>query len=137
MTDCEFLHAFESCTLPEEEWTHRAHLRMAWLRLRDGDFNTVLPRVREGIQRYNTSIGKPKGYHETITQAYLRLVEHRMRAGDTPAFDAFCAQNADLLAPDLGALTRHYRRKTLLCPEARHLFVEPDLLPLPLAAAPR
>ena len=30
-----FLAAFESCTLPFEQWTHRAHLRMALLVLKN------------------------------------------------------------------------------------------------------
>ncbi len=31
MTDDEFLAAFEDCTLPFEQWHHRAHVRVAFL----------------------------------------------------------------------------------------------------------
>jgi hypothetical protein len=30
MTDDEFLAAFEDCTLPFEQWHHRAHVRIAF-----------------------------------------------------------------------------------------------------------
>lgn len=31
MTDEELLAAFENCSLPHSEWTHRAHVRVAYL----------------------------------------------------------------------------------------------------------
>ena len=37
MTDKEFLAAFENCSLTRENWTHAAHVRMAWLYLSTGD----------------------------------------------------------------------------------------------------
>ena len=38
MTDADFLAALERCTLPESEFTHAAHVRAAYLYLRDGSF---------------------------------------------------------------------------------------------------
>ncbi len=131
MTDEEFLAAFETCRLPEADWTHAAHVRMAWLSLRKGPFDQVLPRVRAGIQRYNATLQKLLAYHETITRAFLRLVHQRMSAdGAGQTFDAFCRQNPDLLQ-GVSVLLRHYRRETLFSPQARAQFVLPDLEPLP------
>jgi hypothetical protein len=33
MTDSEFLTAFEACRLRRQDWTHAAHVRLAWLYL--------------------------------------------------------------------------------------------------------
>jgi hypothetical protein len=131
MTDAEFLNAFEQCALPEESWTHRAHVRMAWLYLGKGTRGEVLPIVREGIQRYNGTLNKTLAYHETITQAYLILIDDRMRhhQGCT-SFEEFCVANPDLL-DGLAALLVHYRRETLFSQAARQAFVEPDLAPWP------
>src|SRR5271163_1285927 len=98
MTDIEFFKAFESCSLPEDEWTHRSHVRMAWLYLKQMPLLQAIPIVREGIKRYNATLKKSLSYHETITQAFLHLINDRMRNGDgEQTFESFCAQNPDLL----------------------------------------
>src|SRR4051812_4919525 len=76
--DAQFLEAFENCTLPFAEWRHRAHLRVAYLYLRELPYDGALEKVRRNIKRYNAATNTPeeleRGYHETITQAWLRLV---------------------------------------------------------------
>jgi hypothetical protein len=133
MTDDAFLDAIERGQLPREAWTHAAHVRMAWLLLRRGRIGDVIPAVRERIGRLNRSFGgPPDAYHETITVAYLRLIDARIaREPEVDTFAEFAARNPDLLDRTLAALLVHYRRETLLGPEARAGFVEPDLSPLP------
>ena len=132
MTDSEFLEAFESCCLPEEQWTHQAHVHMAWLYLQQMPLELAIPVVRDGIKRYNTSLNKPLGYHETITQAFLHLISDRIQKAQAPqSFKAFCSQNPDLLDRQLKALLTHYRKETLYSQLARESFVGPDLCPLP------
>jgi hypothetical protein len=133
MTDAEFLAAFENCTLPRSEWTHAAHLRMAYLYLRRSDdtYDGALTRVRDGIRAYNVAQGNPSGYHETITVAFVRLLHDRIRRAPESAatFDGFRAAHPDLF--DTGILLRHYSRPLLLSGEARVRFIEPDGTPLP------
>lgn len=132
MRDAEFLKAFESCCLPEDQWTHEAHVRMAWLYLQQLPLPLAIPVVREGIKRYNASLNKPLGYHETITQAFLHLISGRIQNGEgPPSFAIFCSQNRDLLDRQMTALLTHYRKETLFSQLARETFVCPDLSPLP------
>ena len=96
MTDDEFLLAFQTCSLTRPEWTHEAHVRMAWLFLSRFTFVEALDRIRCGIRklnarigqpaithraptrpRYRTSNGDPNGYHETITIAFARIIAGR------------------------------------------------------------
>lgn len=94
MTDAEFLRAFQQCVLPEDLWTHRAHVRMAWLYLQQGTLASVLPIVRDGIKRYNATLNKTLAYHETITQVFLILIDDRMRRCEgASSFEEFCAQS--------------------------------------------
>src|SRR5262249_40820203 len=128
----EFLNAFQDCTLPEGEWTHRAHVRMAWLYLRKGTLAQMLPTVRDGIKRYNATLNKTLAYHETITQGFLILIEGRMRRDeDGMSFEEFCARNRDLVDGKLTALLAHYRGETLFSSAAREAFLPPDLAPWP------
>lgn len=130
--DSLFLDAFESCTLPRSEWTHRAHLRMAYLYLRDTpDPQLLLAAVRQRIRNFNEANRNRTGYHETITAAFLRIVADRMRRKACPTFSEFEAFHPDLFAPGGAVLLRYYARETLFSPEARATFVPPDREPLP------
>jgi hypothetical protein len=77
MTDAAFVQAFEACTLPPAAFRHRDHVRLAWLYLRDHPLPEALARFCAGLKRYAASLGKPGLYNETITVAYLTLVNER------------------------------------------------------------
>jgi len=125
MTDDEFLTAFEDTTLPREAWTHTAHLRLAYLYLRRSHtIDEALATIRSGIQAYNLSKGNPRGYHETITVAFARLVADALRQEAFPEFPAMQSARPDLFRSDV--LLRYYSRGKLYSPEARAVFVEPD-----------
>lgn len=127
MTDAEFLAAFEACAIPRADWTHEAHVRMAWLYLSSRPFPDALQRIRTGIQRYNYSLGGT-GYHDTITVAFARLIASRL-GGD--GYAAFRAANPDLMDRTLSALKRYYTEGRLKSEDAKAAFVEPDVAPLP------
>ena len=78
-SDTTFLEKFETAALPLEEWHHQQHLKVAYLYLRNHPFPEALARMRAGIKAYNTVHRVPdtelSGYHETMTQAWLRLVD--------------------------------------------------------------
>ena len=41
-----FIQSFEDATLPFENWTHEAHLRMAWNYIRDYGRDPAMPMIR-------------------------------------------------------------------------------------------
>jgi hypothetical protein len=132
VTNEEFLRAFEECRIPKAFWTHEAHVRMAWLYLRLKPLEEVIPLVRERIHRYNASLGNTSGYHETVTLAYLALIDHRLDRGtDEQTFRGFAGRHPDLLDRKLSALLGHDSRDLLFSTQAVERFVEPDLVPLP------
>ena len=109
MTDDEFLKSFEECSIPKALWTHEAHVRMAWLYLRRQPLEEVIPIVRQAIQRYNTSLGNTEGYHETITLAFLVLIDDRIdRASNDETFASFSQGHPSLLDRKMSALLEHY-----------------------------
>lgn len=133
MSDIEFLESFEECSLPEDQWTHEAHVRMAWLYLQRKPLSEAILVVRDGIKRYNASLKKSLAYHETITQAFLHLISHRMRrSGSCQPFADFCNENPDLLDRNMTALLMYYRKETLFSQVARAAFLKPDLATLPI-----
>lgn len=125
-----FLEAFETCSLPPEAWTHTAHIRMAWLCLGEGDFESALERIRHGILRYNAEVlDKISEFHETVTVAFARIIAARMRPDE--GWEVFAQHNEDLFARTPPALSAYYSMELLMSQQARRSFVEPDLRPLP------
>ena len=61
MDDDTLLRAFEDCSLPFEAWTHRAHVRIAFLYLRSHPFDEAADRVRRGLKAYNVAYAVPEG----------------------------------------------------------------------------
>ncbi len=128
---------FVACRLPHNEWTHQAHLAVgAWHVDRYGK-DEALAQLRIGIRRLNDSHGTPnsasRGYHETITRAYVVLVTEFLDA--CPKETSLPERIAQLHASPVAekeALLVFYSRERLMSPEARAAWVEPDLLPLRL-----
>jgi hypothetical protein len=123
--DREFIAAFEACTLPASHFTHRNHVRLAWLVLREAPLLPALTRFAEGLKQYATSLGAAAKYHETITWAFLFVIHERMR--DESSFEAFAEVNEDLFAWQ-ALMARYYRSETLASARARTTFVMPDVL---------
>jgi hypothetical protein len=128
MTDEEFLVALEACTLPAVDFTHVAHVRAAYLYLRSGSFATAIERTSNSIRQYAASLGAPEKYHETITVAYLALIQQRMvEYGDGGGWVGFARAHPDLFERDL--LLKSYPREQLDSPLARRVFVLPAAAP--------
>jgi hypothetical protein len=139
VNDDEFLRRFEDCSLPFDEWTHRAHIKVAYLYLRDNDFDVALAKIRRGIQAYNKVHDVPEsdtsGYNETTTCAMMQIVATTMTAYGpilpTPDADAFCDAHPQLLTKHI--LRLFYSPERRMQPKAKTQFVGPDLAPLPVA----
>jgi hypothetical protein len=124
MTDGEFLRALEECALPESEFGHLAHVRAAYLYLVAGEFVTALARMRSAIQNYARHLGKTQRYHETVTVAYLALIQqHIVERGDGGGWEEFACENTELLRPDL--LLQYYPECQLNSELARRVFLLP------------
>ena len=125
-----------ACRLAKTEWTHEAHLATcAWIILERPE---IVPErdLRGLISRYNESVGgvndETQGYHETITQLFVRGVRIALAA----------SEGQGSLADRVNALLRSpqgnrewplafYSPDRLFSVEARLGWVEPDLQPLP------
>ena len=97
MTDEEFLQQIEGCTLPKAEFTHRNHVRLAWLYLNDREAGDPDARIAATIERYATSIGASTKFDHALTMRWMRLVEAAIAATPAESFDAFIDARPELL----------------------------------------
>ena len=127
---------FLACALPREGWTHECHLSTCcWIILERPDIvaERDLPRL---IRRFNLSVGgvndETQGYHETITQVFIRGVRGFLARTD-PGMPLVEKVNR-LLKADEGIRDwplLFYSPELLFSREARLGWVEPDLAALP------
>jgi hypothetical protein len=124
MTDAQFIRDLEDCRLPAGGLDHAAHVRAGYLFLRAHEFPQALHRLRRAIRTYAASLGKADLYHETITVAFLALIQQRMcERGDGGDWTVFQRENPELL--DRALLLHYYARAQLDSPLARRVFVLP------------
>ncbi|HEU4530073.1 MAG TPA: hypothetical protein VFR59_02775 [Steroidobacteraceae bacterium] len=120
LDDAGFLAALESCTLPPAVFSHRNHLRAAYLYLCRLPFGAAIDAMCGTLRRYTAHLGAADKYHETITVAFMTLVNvHRGLAEER--WEDFIARNPALL--DSRLLGRYYSRETLGTDRARRLFL--------------
>jgi len=134
LDDETFLSRFEAGTFPLAQWHHREHIKVAYLYLRSHPFEIAVQLMRAGIRGLNAAHGVPdeptRGYHETMTQAWMRLVQLTLcEYGPAGSADEFFDLNPQLAEKKV--LRFFYSRDRMMSAEAKAGFVEPDLAPLP------
>lgn len=118
---------FEDCSLPLESFHHSVHVQIAFLYLRKFSLLEVLARFPAALTKYADAHGQSGLYHQTITWAYLFLINERMRrANRNLSWDEFRSQNPDLLTWQDSALRKYYREETLSSDFAKCTFLFPD-----------
>ena len=129
MKDSEWMEAFESCTLPNDSFHHRDHVKMAFLYLQKYQPLEALDHFSSALIRFATAHGKPNLYNETITWAFLLLIRERIARTNSPqTWTEFSETNTDLLRWDDNILLKYYRPETLTSELAKKVFLFPDKL---------
>ena len=128
--DAQFLDDFQTGVLPFEQWTHAAHIRMAYLVCRSfTNFEEALAKIRQGIQYFNGLHASKLtvGFHETMTELWATLIWNAVQTCNSSTSDsaAFISQNRHLL--DSSLWKQHYSPALMFSPDAKRTFVPPDL----------
>ena len=129
--DLDFRAAFEAGAFAPADFSHRQHVRLAYVYLADCDVDLALERMRAALVAFLSHHNIPASkYHETLTRSWLLAVNHFMhRTPQTSSADDFIARNPVLL--DSRIMLTHYSAGLLFSDAARADFVEPDLDPIP------
>jgi hypothetical protein len=135
MIDAEFARAFERGEVPPSEFSHLAHVRLAWVYLHEAPtFAAALTHIRDGIQRFAASAGAARKYHETITVLWMRLlIGARARVPVGCTFQDLLDHCPELGDKDLPL--RYYSRERLFSDAARAGWVAPDLVDIAACGA--
>lgn len=127
MLDEDLMRAFEAGHAPPGGFHHAEHVRVAWNYLRVHPLPEALGRFSARLKSFAVAQGAPNLYHETITVAYVLLINERLeQTGPDASWDVFAASHPDLLGWKPSILDRYYHRDTLASARARRVFVMPD-----------
>jgi hypothetical protein len=131
MTDDQLLQAFDACSLAPSEFHHAEHVRVAFLYLKKYPILVALERFSVSLKKFAAAAGKPNLYHETITWAFMLLIQERMARSIAPAngsvWEEFAAANADVMDWKANVLRKYYSAETLASPLAKTIFVMPEV----------
>lgn len=137
MTDEQLWDAFQDRTLSSTKWTHEAHLRVAYMFLKRHSLDDAHILMRGGIIRLNQAhalVETPtRGYHETITRAFLCLL---VAEADNFVEDSytFVSTRDHFFSKEM--LLEYYSRDLINSQIARAIFVPPDKRAFPTVRLP-
>ena len=128
MDDEALLGGFESARLPAAAFGHAEHVRAAFLYLtRHPDFGEAAVRFRSALRRFAAAKGVPDRYHETLTWAYLALINERAHGSSFASSADFLRSHPELLDAKRGIFSRYYDLGAITrSGKARQVFVLPE-----------
>lgn len=121
----------ESCDFPAADFNHRAHLRLAYVYLCEGDCDVATQRMKETLLGFLAHNGvDPAKFHETLTRAWVLAVNHFMnKSGGAGSADELIDRFPEML--DTQIMLTHYSAEVLFSEQARTAFLEPDIEAIP------
>ena len=131
--DRRFARRFESGGMEPADFDHRAHLRLAYVRLCEAPSPAAArERMRASIRGFLARHSvDPAKYHETLTTAWMDAVRRFVaKAGAPGSFEALLEADDRLLDKDI--MLTHYTRERLFSERARTVHVAPDLGTIPV-----
>jgi hypothetical protein len=133
LSDDVFVGEFEACRYPKDRFRHADHIRLAWIYVRQNDYATAEDRMRRSIRQFAQKAGAEQKYHESMTIAWMRLVQIGSHlSARINNFEEFAHAHGWLLNKD--AIFEFYSPGRLNSDQARANWIEPDLKSLPTVA---
>jgi hypothetical protein len=129
LDDKEFKNQFETCALPPILFTHEAHLRIAWIYIRQYGVDAGALNLCAQLCRFVSHIGAVDKYNETLTVAATRAVYHFMLKSESDSFEKFIIENPRLKHSLRDLLRQHYTTDIFTSDRAKRQYLEPELLP--------
>lgn len=129
LSDNQFIEQFKDCSLDPSLFDHEAHLRLAWIHIKNDGVEMASKKIQDQLQKFVSHVGAQNKYHATVTVAAVEAVNHFMKKSSTETFEDFIAQNPQLKSNLKELLNSHYSFDIFQSSEAQHSFLEPDVQP--------
>ncbi len=123
------VNEFEACSFHPSEFKHYQHLAVVLWYVSTLPYNDARRQMKLGIQRLAATYGKT-GYHETITEFWLRMVRGFLLESRSESIAAMANQLIEKYG-NKNLILDYYSAELLASPEAKGEWVAPDVRQLP------
>lgn len=107
LSDKDFTRLFEEGTLEPDVFTHEAHLRLAWLLIKEHGLQLATEMLCSQIMHFDRQHGKGTKFNKVITLAAAQLVDDLQRQSHDRSFMDFIGRHPRLFS-DFGTLLAPY-----------------------------
>ena len=129
LSDFDFEQKFIRCKLSPSEFTHEAHLRLAWINISKYGIKQAEDNIQTQLQKFVEFAGSKGKYNTTLTIAATKAVYHFMMKSNTNNFKDFITEFPRLKYNFRELMNCHYKVDIYNSGKAKKEFLKPDLLP--------
>ncbi|WP_282161727.1 hypothetical protein [Ulvibacterium marinum] len=131
VNDVMFENRFEEGSLPPSLFTHEAHLRLAWIYIKNYGEEKAAAKISREIEQFDKLHGRGDKFNKTVTIAAIKVVDHFVGKSKSKDFKSFIQEFPRLKTAFKELLHTHYSPDIFTSKIAQIQFIEPDLLPFP------
>lgn len=131
LDDVVFESKFEKGSLPPSLFTHEAHLRLAWIYIKNYGEKKATEKISREIEQFDILHGCGDKFNKTITIAAIKVVDYFVGKSKSKDFKSFILEFPRLKTAFRELLHSHYGPNILTSENAKIRFIEPDILPFP------
>jgi len=125
------IEQFNASSLSKSEWTHSAHLMVAFWHIKNYNFNDAICQLRSKIILLNhfhgTANNGHSGYHETLTIFWGKVIALYLKNNSTYSFEESVNHFLTSSLASKNYPFDFYKKEELLSPEYRAVYHEPSL----------
>ena len=129
ISDRAFEINFKEGSFPAKDFTHEAHLRLAWIHIQQYGMAQAKEHIQTQLRHYVKCHKAESKYNHTVTIAAVLMVHSFMQQTDAETFLQFISEHPQLKSDFKGLLALHYSFDIFKSEKARNTYLEPDLLP--------
>ena len=129
LTDSDFEKQFANCSLDPRLFSHLAHLRLAWIHVKNYGVDAAIENVCAQIKIYDATHDEGTKYHTTLTVASVLTVYHFFLKSESDNFQDFIAEFPRLENNFKDLIDAHYGINLFTSERAKKEYIAPDLLP--------
>lgn len=129
LSDQEFERQFENCQLDPADFSHEAHLRLAWIHLDKYGKERAEENIQTQLQKFVSHAGAKDKYNATLTLAAIKAVYHFKSKSKVTHFQDFIVAFPQLKNNFKELMKLHYSFDIFNSKNAKKRFLEPDVSP--------
>jgi hypothetical protein len=129
LSDSEFERKIINCELNLTDFSHEAHLRLAWINIDRYGIKQAENNVQTQLQKFVEFLGVTDKYNTTLTIAAIKAVYHFMLKSESDNFKDFIDEFPRLKYNFRELMASHYELDIFNSDKAKKEYLEPDLIP--------